>query len=253
MAKVKRSSWNRYSARQAAQREAAAAEMMAYSMDAAGKASVATIAKNGTRIAIKHGRAAAALACVWYDKMAAEAKVDVQKADPVVVANSGRIAAQVNDATRYIDAGDVEAFAKECGDAVAGEVKRSVSRTMMKNARRDQAEFAWVPQGSETCAFCEALASNGWTPARRETAMGDHNEHIHPNCECEFAVRFNGEDTIAGYDEKVEELREKYRSAEGKSSKAKINSMRRDNYAKHQKEITARQRENYAIRKDMEP
>ena len=43
------------------------------------------------------------------------------------------------------------------------------------------------------------LAANGWVRASKKTVKGDHSEHIHANCNCEFGVRF-GQDTSAGYD-----------------------------------------------------
>ena len=51
---------------------------------------------------------------------------------------------------------------------------------------------------------------------------------------------------MAGYDPSYYE--DKYKDADGKNSKEKINSMRRDFYAEHADEIKAQQRENYARR-----
>ena len=73
------------------------------------------------------------------------------------------------------------------------------------------------------------LASNGWQRATKEIASGDHAEHIHANCQCEFAIRFTSELDVAGYE--PDKLREEYDAAEGDSSKEKINSLRRKNYA----------------------
>ena len=248
MAKVKRRSWDRYSARQAAQRKAAANEMMAFAHEAAaGKASAATIARNGSRIAVKHGRSSAALACAWYERVAAEAGVEIAKATPVVVSNVGRIAVQVNKAMPLLDVGDVDGFAKACARAVESEVKRSASRTMRNNAKRDGAEYAWVPQGAETCAFCITLASNGWQTASSKTARGEHEDHIHPNCECEFAVRFDKSSGVEGYDPGYYE--NKYEGATGKNSNDKINSLRRSMYAndeEYKMKIQEQHRDRYA-------
>ena len=244
MALMKRRSWDRYSARQAAQREKAAAEMAEYAIEKAGRVPRTTLVAKGASLASRHGRSAAALACVWYEHVARESGADVEKARPVVVANGGRIGALVDKAGPKLAAGDVEGFARACGDAVASEVKRSASRTMMANARRDGAQFAWVPQGSETCAFCMALASNGWTYASRSTAMGDHADHIHPNCECEFAIRFGDDGGVSGYD--PESYQDMYRDADGTSSKDKINSMRRELYQENKDKIREQHRERYA-------
>lgn len=36
--------------------------------------------------------------------------------------------------------------------------------TILKNARRDNAELAWVPNEAERYTFCITLASQGWMP-----------------------------------------------------------------------------------------
>ena len=36
--------------------------------------------------------------------------------------------------------------------------------TMLKNARRDNVEWAWVPNWAETCVFCITIASQRWMP-----------------------------------------------------------------------------------------
>ena len=197
----------------------------------------------GTKLAVKHGRSAAALACVWYEQVARKSAAEVDKAVPVVSANSGRIGALVDRALPMLAAGDVDGFAQACGVAVANEVKRSASRTMLANARRDGAQFAWIPQGSETCAFCIAVASNGWQYARRGT-VEDHADHIHPNCECEFAIRFGDDDGVAGYD--PDAYYETYKDADGQTSKDKINAIRRDMYEQNKDKINAQHRERYA-------
>jgi hypothetical protein len=245
MAKLKRRSWDRYSARQAAQREAAAKEVSDYVSKSTKALTKSAIVAKAAQTAVKHGRSAAALACVWYEHVARDAGRAVDKAVPVVVANRGRIGAMVDKAAPLLEAGAVDEFAKACGVAAANEVKRSGSRTMLSNARRDGAQFAWIPNGSETCAFCIAVASNGWTYARKGT-IENHADHIHPNCECEFAIRFGDDGGVSGYDPNYYEG--KYDAADGANSREKINSMRRANYEKHKDEMRAYQRERYAIR-----
>ena len=46
---------------------------------------------------------------------------------------------------------------------------------MLKNALRDGAEFAWVPNG-DTCAFCMTLASRGWQRASKRAIKNGHAE-----------------------------------------------------------------------------
>ncbi|MBR4687093.1 MAG: hypothetical protein IKP01_02165 [Bacteroidales bacterium] len=243
MAKLKRRAWDRYSARQEAQRAAAASDMEGYVLDGGNALARRAVVAKASAIAVKHGRSAAALACVWYEQAARASGADVPKAVPVVSANPGRIGALVDRALPMLEAGDLEGFAGACGDAVANEVKRSASRTMLANARRDGAQFAWVPQGSETCAFCIAVASNGWRYAKRGT-VDDHADHIHPNCMCEFAVRFDGETDVEGYDPKA--YLDMYKDADGATSKDKINAMRRELYEQNKDKINAQHRERYA-------
>ena len=48
----------------------------------------------------------------------------------------------------------------ELSGAVSRLVKRTGQDTILQNAQRDGAQFAWIPSG-ETCAFCITLASRG--------------------------------------------------------------------------------------------
>ena len=112
---------------------------------------------------------------------------------------------------------------------------------------RDGAEFAWVPHGSETCPMCLTIASNGWRKASKKTMKGDHADHIHGNCDCEYAIRFDGKSTVEGYD--PDALREQYDNAEGSTWKQKVNSMRRDQYKVNGEKIRAQKRAAYARRK----
>ena len=131
------------------------------------------------------------------------------------------------------------------GSSTGRLVKQAASDTTLKNARRDNAEFAWIPSG-DGCPFCQVIASKGWRRASKETAAGSHADHIHPNCQCEFAIRFSSRDGISGYDPQV--YKDNYDSAEGTTSKEKLRSMARENYAENKDAINARKREEYAQR-----
>ena len=72
---------------------------------------------------------------------------------------------------------------------------------------------------------------------------GGHAEHIHANCDCEFAIRFDHNTTLAGYD--PEKYLKQYRDAGGD-----INKMRRVNYAANRERINAQKRAAYAARMD---
>ena len=93
-------------------------------------------------------------------------------------------------------------YKPSCGSAQGGVsrlVKQAGADTTLKNAIRDGAEWAWVPHG-DTCPFCITLASNGWQPASKKALKGDHAQHIHAHCDCEYAIRFDSSTTVAGYD-----------------------------------------------------
>ena len=119
-------------------------------------------------------------------------------------------------------------------------VKRAGADTTLKNALRDGAEWAWVPQG-DTCAFCLTLASRGWQKASQAAIKGGHAEHIHANCDCEYAIRFDGRSTVAGYD--PDKYLRQYRAAG-----SDVNALRRVNYAANRERINAQKRAAYALR-----
>jgi hypothetical protein len=201
-----------------------------------------------TWASMNYGKSTSALAASWFDQMAAaEGAKNVVKAvavnDPPNVRVKRLAIASNKSLAKYV-AGDKEGFARSIASAVAADVKRQATNTIMLNAQKNGAEYAWIPGGSETCAFCIALASNGWQPAARSTAMGNHADHIHDNCECEFAIRFDRDTQYAGYDpDKYEKI---YDDADGRSSQAKINSIRRDLYQENKDKINEQHRERYA-------
>lgn len=112
----------------------------------------------------------------------------------------------------------------------------------MKNAIRDGAYWSWVPYGSETCAFCITLASQGYVKASKKVLQGNHATHIHENCKCEFVITF-GNAGIAGFD--PQKYSDMYYSHGGD-----INKMRRDLDAQNREKINAQKREAYARRKN---
>ncbi len=144
---------------------------------------------------------------------------------------------------------EVSQNSEEMGSAVGRLVKQAGADTTLRNALRDGAEFAWVPSG-DTCAFCITLASRGWQRASKKAIKGGHAEHIHSNCDCTYAIRFDGKGGVAGYD--PEKYLRMYEGAEGDTPREKINALRRENYAEHKEEINAQKRAAYAERKKRE-
>ena len=209
----------------------------------AGQLMADYIAAHGTRdtdaliayayaLVTKYGEGSAELACQMYDALAAAARVGVPTAEPAEPASYGEVARMVQ-ATK--------ASPPQMQRGVSRLVKRAGADTTLKNALRDGAEFAWVPQG-DTCAFCLTLASRGWQKASQAAIKGGHAEHIHANCDCEYAIRFDGRSTVAGYD--PDKYLRQYRAADGD-----INKLRRVNYAANKERINAQKRAAYAARK----
>lgn len=185
-----------------------------------------------TALVNKYGEGCAELACQMYDAMADASGVIVPAAEPAEIAGDSEIAKMVygtKKSSPLLESG------------VSRLVKQAGADTTLKNALRDGAEWAWVPHG-DTCAFCITLASRGWQRASDKALKGGHAQHIHANCDCEYAVRFNKNTTVAGYD--PEKYLEQYENAGGD-----INAMRRANYAEHKDVINAKKRAAYAARK----
>lgn len=181
----------------------------------------------------KYGEGSAELACQMYDALAAAANAGVPAAEPAEPAGYGEVARMVN-ATKNQNPANLP-------NGVSRLVKRTGADTTLKNAVRDGAEWAWVPHG-DTCPFCITLASNGWQKASSKVLKGGHAQHIHANCDCEFAIRFDHNTTVAGYD--PEKYLKQYRDAGGD-----INKMRRVNYAANKECINAQKRAAYVARR----
>ena len=249
--RVSDKAWRTYTKRLDAQRAAAREDAYTWVMRHAkdGRVPMEKCRRMMSSSALYHGRSTAALAASYFDQMAVAEGADAVKAIAVLDPMDKRaqtMAIALNKSLPKLKAGDTEGFAKAIAAAVAEDVKRQASNTMLFNAAKNGAEFAWIPGGDETCAYCIAVAAAGWTPARKATAMGEHEDHIHDNCMCEFAIRFNEDTKYASYDPST--YKDQYDSAEGSNSREKINSMRREYYAENIDEMRAQQRENYAIR-----
>ena len=180
----------------------------------------------------KYGEGSAELACQMYDALAEASKANLPAAEPAATAEYGEVARMVNATKRQNPA--------NLPNGVRRLVKRAGADTTLHNAIRDGAEWAWVPHG-DTCPFCIMLASNGWQKASAKLLKGGHAEHIHANCDCEFAVRFDGSTNVAGYD--PEKYLRQYRVAG-----SDVNAMRRIDYAAHRERINAQKRAAYAAR-----
>lgn len=197
------------------------------------------------KLASVYGESAAAAACEMYDAIAAAAGVYYPAATPAMIDEYiyGDVAKTVNGMIKQ------QASAESMGQAIGRLVKRTGADTTLQNAIRDRAEFAWIPSG-DSCAFCIMLASNGWQPATKAAMNGGHAEHIHANCDCEYAIRFTPDTEYAGYNPR--EYRDMYDEADedGNSWEARVNVMRRQQYAEKKDKINQQKREAYAARQE---
>ena len=186
-----------------------------------------------------------------YDAVAELSGASVPAAVPAETASYSEVAKTVNGVIKRT--GSESVLTQEVGKLV----KKAGADTTLKNAYRDRpkrrsskrrhsgAQVAWIPSG-DTCPFCLTLASNGWQN-QTEWGANNHAEHIHANCDCTYAVRFDSDFSVDGYD--PDEYKKMYDEAEGSTPNEKINSMRRDQYAQNRDRINAQKRAAYAVRK----
>ena len=192
-------------------------------------------------VASKYGEGSAALSAEMYDQIADLQGKFYEPAIPAPTPKKDEIAKTINGIMKTSQ--NINSYA----NAVSRLVKRTGADTTLRNAERDGAEFAWIPNG-DTCAFCIALASRGWQRISRKSYSHGHAEHIHANCDCEYAIRFDGKSGVAGYD--PDKYLEMYESADGKNPNDKINSIRRMKYQENKDRINAQKRMAYANRQE---
>lgn len=224
-------SWNNYISRLSRLNQKAAQQMQAY-LDQHGTGDREALIAYAHALITRYSEGSAELACQMYDALAAAEGVTVPPAEPAEPASYREVAKMVNatkDSPPQLQRG------------VSRLVKRAGADTTLQNAKRDGAEFAWIPHG-DTCAFCLTLASRGWQRASAKVLKGGHAEHIHAHCDCEFAIRFSSNTNVAGY--APEKYLQQYREAGGD-----LNAMRRVDYAANKERINAQKRAAYAAKK----
>lgn len=192
-------------------------------------------------LATKYGEAASALAAEMYDALALATGAAVPAAVPAATATMQETAKAV---VGTLKTGNNEIVSS----AVGRLVKMAGVDTTMQNALRDGAEWAWIPVG-DTCAFCITLASRGWQKASKKAIKGGHAEHIHANCDCTYAIRFDDSE-VEGYDPGL--YQDMYYGADGSTPEERINAMRREAYARNSEEINAQKRSAYEKRRERE-
>lgn len=184
----------------------------------------------------KYGEASAAVSAEMYDLIASLQGANVPAALLAPTASYSDTAKMVNGVLKYSDnpeslAGGLSRLVKLAGcDTTLMNAHRDRPRGGKRN-RKSGALVAWIPSG-DTCAFCLTLASRGWQE-QSLWASDSHAEHIHGNCDCTYAVKFNKNAEYDWYD--PDEYKKMYYGAEGSTPQERINSMRREAYAKDKK------------------
>ena len=230
--KLTQAAWDDYISR-LSQLNQKAGQLMREYMDGHPEADTDALIRYAYALVTKYGEGSAELACQMYDALAEAQGVTLPAAEPAPTATYGEVTGMVKatqDSPANLQSG------------VSRMVKQAGADTTAHNAIRDGAEWAWVPHG-DACPFCRMLASNGWQKASKNLLKKGHAQHIHANCDCEFAVRFSREFDVSGYD--PEEYLRQYRDAG-----SDVNAMRRIDYAARKDAINAQKRAAYAARKN---
>ena len=223
--------WNNYIARLSQLNEAAGQKMREY-IRLHGTENTEQLISYAYAVITRYGEGSAELACQMYDALAEAEGMLLPAAEPAATASYGEVARMVH-ATKNQNPENLPS-------GVSRLVKRAGADTTLHNAVRDGAQWAWVPHG-DTCPFCITLASRGWQTASQKMLKNGHAEHIHSNCDCEFAVRFHSGTSVAGYD--PEKYLKQYRDAG-----SDVNAMRRIDYAARKDAINAQKRAAYELR-----
>lgn len=193
------------------------------------------------RVAAKYGNASASLAAMMYDVVSDLEGMVLSSAELAELPKYGEVAKAVQGTLK------TSQNPEEIAGAVSRLVKRTGQDTLLKNAERDKAQFAWIPNG-DSCPFCITLASRGWQNMSSKALKGGHAEHIHSNCDCSYMIRHSKDFNVAGYN--PEKYYQMYSEAEGKTGAEKINSMRRKYYEENKDKISAQKNDAYKKIKD---
>ena len=238
---ITQAEWTRFKNMLSAINTRAVDDMMDWLESKGGIANVSfqEMSSYGYALATKYGEASASLSAQMYDEVAAASGMTLPAAEVADTVSYTEIAKAITKVAAQTQS------AQRVSDVVGRYTKRTGADTMLKNAERDGAQFAWVPAG-DSCAFCIALASRGWQFISKKSFKNGHAEHIHTNCDCTYAVRFDKKTNVAGYDPQV--YKDMYYGAEGDTPQEKINSMRRMKYQENKDVINAQKRANYAIK-----
>lgn len=225
---ISQNSWKKYSKRQEQIRNKAAAAMKSF-IALNGIENRADVVAYANALITRYGEAAAAYACQMYDEIAEASKANVKPAEPAEISTYSQIAKAINGSLLQGVAGLMAVR------VVERMVKQAGADTILQNAIRDGAEYAWIPDGG-ACPFCMGIGAEGWKRASQRIVNGGHAEHIHSSCNCEFAVRFDEKSNVNGYNpndykKALEEQSDKeIREEQREENRDLINEQKREAY-----------------------
>ena len=194
-----------------------------------------------------YGEAAAAWACEMYDACGLASGLLLEPAMPADPPEYGEVAKTVYGVAK--NTGSAAILAQSVGLLV----KKTAQKTTIDNAKRDDAQIAFICHG-DTCAYCIALSSKGWQDANNSDLEKDGEpSHLHGNCDCTYGVKFNDSLRYPFY--KPEKYAKMYYGAdtgdEPATAKNRINAMRREFYKKNKDKINDQKKIAYERRKEL--
>lgn len=246
--RVQQAEWNKYIAALRKINDKAVTELTKFTLEHGGYANIdrQKLIDYVYGLTMKYGEASAAVSAEMYDSIALAQGAMVPAAIPAETAEYSEVAKTVNGIIKNTGSESV------LNQSVGLLVKDAGQKTTIQNARRDGAEIAFYASG-DTCAYCIALAGQGWKKASRSQLDSDGQPaHLHANCDCTYAVRFNDSLRYDGYD--PSKYARMYYDADTPmahpSSKDRINAMRREFYKENKDRINEQKREAYARRQE---
>ena len=239
MKQISRKDWNKFGKKLNSISQKAAKEMGVWIASKGGTTAIDfdELIAYAYALTKKYGEASASLSALMYDAIADLSNAVVPMAEVAETATLGEVSKSIYGAASFSQNDDY------ISGVVGRLVKQAGADTTMQNAIRDGAEWAWIGDG-DSCTFCQLLSANGWQHASKATMNGNHAEHIHSNCTCQFVVRFNSNTNVQGYnpDTKL------YYETPGRTMEEKANTLRRQRYAQEKDEINEKKRIAYAKR-----
>ena len=220
--RIPKDTWEKYIAYLHKMSDEAATKMAAFleTVDINAKEGLRAALNYGFQLSNAYGAGTSEMACQMYDRAAEASGKHLPLAETAELPTYKDVAKTIQGKMR--DSKDV----KVIGASIGRLVKRTGVDTTMMNAIRDGAEWAWVPHG-DSCGFCLALGANGWQKASKKALKDGHARHIHENCDCTYAIRFDDKSSIEGYYPSA--LKRIYEMAEGGTWNDKVKSINRKN------------------------